>query len=149
MLVGVNIVNYWLFVTTPDNWQISKEKNVVGYAERYQHALSQVSKGDKCLLYITSISAIDGKYEVVSQVVYYDHKQIFHSPPTEPRENFPLRLDLRRLGPPTAPISFRPLIPKLSFIKNKKNWGGTFQGAVLRISEEDYRIIVSSLMPSL
>lgn len=140
-----NSMNYWLFVTTPDNWQISKEKNVVGYADRYQNALSRVSKGDKCLLYITSLSAIDGEYEVVSETVYSDSKRIFHSPPTKPRETFPLRLDLKRLSPPTAPIAFKPLIPKLSFIKNEAHWGGTFQGnALLRIPEDDYRIIVSS-----
>jgi predicted RNA-binding protein len=137
-------MNYWLFITTPENWQISKEKKVVGYAERYKNALSRVNKGDKCLLYIKSRHAVDGEYEISSEV-YYDSQQVFQSPSHNPDETFPLRLDLRRLSPPKAPISLKRLIPKLSFIKSKQRWGGTFQGnAVLSIPEEDYRIIASS-----
>jgi predicted RNA-binding protein len=62
------------------------------------------------------------------------------------KEVFPLRLKLKRLNLSTQTIAFKPLIPKLSFIKNKKKWGGTLQGnALLKIPEQDYKLITSLL----
>lgn len=138
------VVNYWIFVTSPENWKVTKEKNVLGYAERYTTTLSRVHKGDKCLLYITGESAIDGEY-IIDSKVYRDVTRIFHTPPTKPTETFPLRFKLRRVSAPMKPIAFKPLISNVSFIKNKKWWAKTFHGnASLIIPEQDYKIIVSS-----
>ncbi len=39
-------------------------------------------------------------------------------------------------------LDFNPLIPKLSFITNKKHWSGHLMGKAMReIPEEDYRLI--------
>jgi len=138
-------MNYWIFVTSPENWKVTKEKNVLGYSERYSNTLSRVHKGDKCLLYITGESAIDGKY-VIDSEVYHDATRIFHTPPTKPNETYPLRLKLHRVTAPTEPIAFKPLVSKLSSIKNKQWWARTFHGnASLSIPEEDYKNIVSAL----
>lgn len=138
-------MDYWLFITTPDNWRITREKNILGFAKRYNKSLVRVRKGDKALIYIMREFAVCGEYQIASDV-YTDDARIFSSPPTNPHETFPLRLDLECLTPSAAPIPFKPLIPKLSFIKNKANWGGTLQGnALLNIPEKDYATIVSSL----
>ena len=137
-------MNYWIFITNPENWGVTKEKKVVGYAERYKNALSRVHKGDKCLIYVTKESIVNGEYEIGSDV-YDDEKSIFHAAPTAPTEVFPLRLKLKLVTSSPRQTDFKPLIPKLSFIKNKQKWAGTFQGnACLSIPEQDYRIIVSS-----
>ncbi len=138
-------MNYWIFVTSPENWKVTKEKNVLGYAERYTSTLSRVHEGDKCLLYIVGESVVDGEY-IIDSEVYYDATLIFHTPPTKPTETYPFRLKLHRVTAPTEPIAFKPLVSKLSFIKNKQWWAGTFQGnASLSIPEGDYRNIVSLL----
>ena len=145
-------MNYWLFITNPENWEVTKEKNVLGYAERHKKALSQVHIGDKCLVYVkqtvtknaVSESSISGGYEIISEI-YHDDERIFHAYDQMPNESYPLRLTLRRLAQSEQLAAFKPLIPKLSFIKNKKNWGGTLQGnALLKIPEQDYQTLISA-----
>lgn len=137
-------MNYWIFITNHENWKVTREKKVVGYAERHKNALSRVHKGDKCLIYVTKESIINGEYEVASDV-YYDKKSIFHAAPTASEEIFPLRFKLKLITSSPRQTEYKQLIPKLSFIKNKQKWAGTFQGnACLSIPEKDYRIIVSS-----
>jgi predicted RNA-binding protein len=138
-------MNYWLFITNPENWAVTKEKKVLGYAKRYEKALSRVHNGDRCLVYVTKDSIVNGEYEINSDV-YYDKKRIFHAAPTAPAESFPLRLKLKLITPSPHQNEFKPLVAILSFIKNKKKWAGTFQGnACSSIPEQDYRIIISSL----
>lgn len=138
-------MDYWIFVTTRDNWGITREKNVLGFAQRYKRALSRVHKTDKGLIYIIREYAVSGEYEIKSNV-YVDDERIFNSPYANPNETYPLRLDVECLTPSAAPIPFKPLIAKLSFVKNKENWGGTLQGnALLNIPEQDYNVVASSL----
>jgi len=40
------------------------------------------------------------------------------------------------------PIEFKPLVPEMSFIKNKVIWSGSIRTAMLVIPEEDYQRIV-------
>lgn len=96
------------------------------------------------MIYIQKELAVSGEYEIISDV-YVAHEQIFNSPSANPNETFRLRLDVECLTPSAAPIPFKPLILKLSFIKNKENWAGTLQGnALLNIPEQDYATIASS-----
>jgi predicted RNA-binding protein len=146
-------MNYWLFVTTPTNWRITEKKRILGYTERYKNVLSKPQKKDKCLVYIKgrdehetfSDPTVIGEYEIVSDL-YTDSKPIFSPKDAQKNETFPLRLELKCLTPSAKPIAFRPLVPKLSFIKNKKYWGASLQGkAILGIPEQDYKTIVSAL----
>ena len=42
----------------------------------------------------------------------------------------------------TKSVAFKPLIPKLSFITNKKKWAGHLMGRAMRtIPEEDFELI--------
>ena len=42
-----------------------------------------------------------------------------------------------------API--RPLLPRLSFIKNKEKWGAVFRYGLLSIPREDFEIIAAAM----
>lgn len=44
----------------------------------------------------------------------------------------------------TRPKPIRPLLKKLSFIKNVDHWGPYLQGGVRKISESDYKAILES-----
>ena len=124
---------------------------MLGVTERYKKAISRVKKGDKCLFYIkrgreetTNEPLISSECVVVS-ALYEDNKQIFKAPTPTSNETYPLRLDLECLMPSAKPIPFKPLIPKLSFIKNKDNWGGTLQWrALLQIPESDFLTVLTS-----
>jgi predicted RNA-binding protein len=45
-------MTYWLCITTQENWEIIKEKNVWGVPERHKNAISRVKPGDLLLIYV-------------------------------------------------------------------------------------------------
>jgi predicted RNA-binding protein len=149
-------MNYWLFVTTAENWKIITEKSFIGISKRNERAVSRVKIGDKCLIYIKRWleggdyegPLVIGEYQIESGI-YVDNTRVFDSPNTSQKEVFPLRLKLKRVGQPADPVPFRPMIPKLSFIINKKKWGSSLQGrGLINISERDYLTVVSFLRPN-
>jgi predicted RNA-binding protein len=60
-------------------------------------------------------------------------------------EVFPLRIKLKTIEVFDPPVEFKPLIPKLTFIKNKTQWSGHIRGQAMRtIPEEDYEFIMKA-----
>lgn len=141
---------YWLCITTEENWKVIKEKNIWGVPERHKNTISKVKPGDKLLIYIKQEkvnnelkdSKIVAVYEVISEV-FRDSSRIFKAPKGMGNETFPLRIKLKPIKIFEKPIEFKPLIPKLKFITNKKKWSGHLMGKAMReISEEDFRLII-------
>jgi len=87
-------------------------------------------------------SVITAEYEVVSEV-FEDAKPLFETPPHLGNERFPLRIIIKPVKIFKEPILFKPLIPNLSFIKNKKMWSGSIRTAMREIPEEDYQKIIN------
>ena len=54
---------------------------------------------------------------------------------------FPHRINLKAVFVPKEPKSFKPLIRKLAFIKDKKFWTRSLRRAMLEISKDDYEVI--------
>jgi len=80
--------------------------------------------------------------------MYEDSSRIFTSPAKLGDEVFPLRIKLRPVKVFDPPVEFKPLIPDLKFITNKKMWSGHIRGQAMRqIPEEDYQLIISSETP--
>jgi hypothetical protein len=96
-------------------------------------------------------------------IIYYPPKELFGQ--NEPCQKFtsigevvgsevyqhamapgftPYRRDVRFL--PCKEVKIRPLIEKLSFIKNKKQWGYAFRFGYLEIPEEDFQLIASCML---
>jgi predicted RNA-binding protein len=143
----------WIYITTTENWEITRRTNILGVAARYEKRLSQVTKGDNCLVYTMGSRGggaiveprIVAEYEIAS-TVFVDDKKLFVAAPHQESETFALRLKLRPVTMFKKPIEFKPLIAKLSFIKNKdKTWGLHLKGkALVQISDSDYNTITSS-----
>jgi len=140
---------FWLYTTNSHNWAVTKKTNILGASEKHRNALSRIEEGDRCLVYVISErsgtemvgSVIVAEYKVVSKVFEDDHK-IFQAPLTAPSEGFRLRIRLEPLKVFEKPISFKPLVPKLTFIKNKQRWSLNIRGkAVVAIPKHDYGFI--------
>lgn len=140
----------WLCITTEDNWNVVRQRNVWGVAERHANTIARVKPKDKCLMYVMTTKKnreiipprIVAAYEVASEVSR-DTTRIFKSPPYK-NEIYPLRIKLKPIKIFSKPINFKPLIPKLKFIKNKQKWTGHIQGKAMReIPEEDYNLILN------
>ena len=133
------MVRYWLCITNEENWRVVKEKLIWGVSDRYERRISGVSKGDILVFYVKP-KRIGGIFKAASGP-YKDKSRIFSSEGFRPEEVFPNRVRLEPLLVPDEPIPFEPLVPKLSFIKNKTKWTGHLRGAMRSIPEEDYEII--------
>lgn len=144
---------FWLYTTNSHNWGVTKKTNILGASEKHRNALSRIEEGDRCLVYVISErnraeivgSVIVAEYKVVSEVFEDDHK-IFQAPATAPSEGFRLRIRLEPLRVFENPISFKPLVPKLAFIKNKQRWSLSIRGkAVVEIPKHDYWTITQTV----
>ena len=56
---------------------------------------------------------------------------------------FPCRININLLSESSCEIA--PLVPKLTFIKNKRNWGITFMGGIVKVPETDFALIAENL----
>ncbi len=144
---------YWLCITTEENWKIVKEKNVWGVPERHRNTIAKVKHGDKLLIYLKQEKIGDeikeprivATYEVVSEL-FKDSTKIFKTPKGMGNETFPWRVKIKLVKIFKKPVEFKPLIPKLKFITNKRKWSGHSMGKAMReVPEEDYKLIMSAV----
>ena len=143
----------WLCITNEENWNVVKEKNIWGVPERHRNTIAKVKKGDKLLMYLMQEkiveeikdSRISGIFEASSEV-FEDGTRIFKVPKGMVNETFPLRIKLTPVKILETPEEFKPLIPKLSFITNKKKWSGHLIGKAMRpIPEDDFELIKTKI----
>jgi predicted RNA-binding protein len=139
----------WICISNRVNEKITREKNIWGVAKRYINPISRVKIGDTLLMYtikeisnkVSLPSEITAEYEVTSEK-FEDEKPIFVMPENLGDEKFPFRIKIKPIQIFKEPIPFKPLIPSLSFIKNKKMWSGSIRTAMREIPEEDYQKII-------
>lgn len=144
------MVQRWLCISTRANDDVTRKKLVWGVANRYQNTIARVKKGDTLLMYTMQEivdhevipSAVTGIYEASSDF-YEDESPIFVTPKSLGSEVFPLRIKVKPVKIFKEPIPFKPLVPKMTFIKNKTMWSGSIRTAMRVIPEEDYKLIVN------
>ncbi|MBB6402672.1 putative RNA-binding protein [Methanococcus maripaludis] len=143
----VILTNYFMCITDEENWNVVKDKKVWGVSEMYKNTIAKVEKGDMLLIYEMGKNGkepkpqyVRGLYEVTSEVKT-DNKRIFGIHPDRPNETYPLRLKLKEIEVFESPILFKPLVEKLEFIKNKKQWSGSLRRAMVPLSEKDFNTI--------
>ncbi|HDQ07740.1 MAG TPA: EVE domain-containing protein [Methanoculleus sp.] len=143
----------WLAISNRTNSDITVRKHLWGVPKRAINQISKTHPGDTLLVYVgqqvidkdtTLPPAITGCFEITS-AVYEDEKPVFTAPPKLGNEVFPLRIKLKTVRIFDPPVEFKPLIPHLAFITNKKQWSGHIRGQAMRaIPEEDYESIMKA-----
>jgi len=143
----------WLAISNRTNSDVTIKKQIWGVPKRYINTISKTKPGDTLLVYVgqqvidkdtTLPPAITGCFEITSEV-YEDTTPIFTAPPKLGAEVFPLRIKLKTIEIFDPPVEFKPLIPRLQFITNKKMWSGHIRGQAMRtIPEEDYAYIMKA-----
>jgi predicted RNA-binding protein len=142
-------MTHWIASSNRDNAKILDAKHIWGVPKRNKTLMQRVKPGDTILVYVRQEkeddtilpSAITGAYEVVSEP-YEDHARIFTTPPQMGDEVFPFRMKVKPVAVFPEPLEFKPLIPDLTFITNKKMWSGHLRQAMREIPEEDYHLIL-------
>jgi len=143
----------WLAISNRENSDVVIKKNVWGVPKRFVNQIGNTNQGDTLLIYVGQKvekdnvlpPAITGEFEIAS-AVYEDDSKIFTSPPKLGDEIVPLRIKLKPIKIFKDPVEFKPLIPRLHFITNKKQWSGHIRGQAMRtIPEEDYQTILKAV----
>lgn len=142
-------MTFWLCITNEENWDVVREKNIWGVAERHKNTIAKMKKGDTMVMYLKQEkidneikeSRIAGVFEVSSEV-YTDNTKIFNTPKGMRTETFSLRIKVKPVEIFKKPVEFKPLIPQLKFITNKQKWAGHLMGKAMReIPVEDFEVI--------
>ncbi len=132
---------FWLCITTRANWEVIKTKNIWGVEPRHLKTLQSAKIGDRLVFYVKQEvrgreklpPMLVGIFEVASKP-FKDETKIFTG------GLYPWRIKIKPIK--LGQVEFKPLIPKLKFIKNKDKWTGHLMGKAMReIPEEDYKLI--------
>ncbi len=138
-------MNYWLVVTSPENFRIDREQlgfKFQGLPLRYRKSVQKMQISDKVVYYIMTLQKF-GATATISGDYVEDHNKLW----TDDEEMWPAR----RASEPDLVleddelIDAKKLVPHLTFIENKEKWGVHLQGSIRQIPEEDFRLIESEM----
>jgi predicted RNA-binding protein len=135
------MVNYWLCVTSPENWKVILKKRIWGVTERYRDKIERVKPGDFLIFYVKP-KKLAGIFKAVTKP-FKDEEEIFIGTGFWEGKIFPYRIKLHPYLIPKAHVAFEEMIPRLTFIRNKRVWGVYFRKQMQSISSEDFQKICS------
>lgn len=138
--------NYYIAVTNDDNWPTVKGKHIWGLPEGRENLIKRLKRGDYLFIYLMSSkrgdeflpSRVAGLFQVASDP-YRDSKRIFKG------RLYPNRVKLKPILIPKKPVEFKPLVPKLTFIKNKQFWAAHLRSGLAKIPEQDFKLLKTVL----
>lgn len=138
----------WLCILNRENFEVVKEQLVWGVSEHHKKRLESTKPGDICAFYLVSEGprkrpAIGGIFKVESES-YEDQSDLFPFKRST-TEKYPYRVRLTPVKLFEPVLVFKPLIPHMKFITNKRKYGSHVMGrAMLKISEEDINFILEN-----
>ncbi|MEH6965694.1 EVE domain-containing protein [Priestia megaterium] len=138
-----NNIRYWIGVASRDHVMKSVDGEFAQLCHGKEAPLKKMKKGDWIIYYSPKIwfkqSAPHQKFTALGRVV---DDYIFQF---DMEDGFiPFRRNIEFMNCTETPI--HPLIPQLSFIKNKRYWGYSFRLGHLEISENDFKIIRNEMI---
>ena len=140
------MVNYWLCVTSEENWKVVRKRKLWGVSGRNKAQIEKVEHGDNLVFYVKP-QRLMGIFQAASGAFKSDEK-IFGTSGFTREEIFPYRIKLKSYMAPKEPVLLKSLVPKLKFITNKKKWMGHLRRAMQIIPKEDYDTMKTSLKGS-
>ena|SRR5207249_8407399 len=133
---------YWIGVISRSHVQIGVEGGFIQLGHGKKAPLTRLHAGDGLVMYSPRTSYPDGEvlqaFTAIGSIVSGEIYQVEMS-----RDFKPYRVDVRFEPCREAPI--KPLIGKLSFIKNKTSWGAAFRFGQLKIPAGDFALIAEAM----
>lgn len=107
-------MQYWLWSTTQEHWEILKNKRV--WATYGRRVTAQVKKGDICIFYVKGTQHFQGIFQVMSD--WYDNKDlIWCDEVKEGRKIYPFQISLEQVQ--LGKANYKDLVPQLKFVEKK------------------------------
>ena len=137
---------YWIVVSSRDHVQRAVEQGICQVGHGREAPLKRMNAGDWVVFYSSR-----ERYGGVERCRRFSAiGKIKDGPVYQVRvnENFaPFRRRVEFYPCSEAPIE--PLVPLLSFIRNKKSWGYLFRSGLVRIPRQDFLSIASRMLPAI
>jgi len=146
MITKQEDTRYWIVVSSRDHVQRAVEQGFCQVSHGKEAPLKRMSAGDWVVFY-SSKERYDGvercrKFSAIGKIKDEPVYQV------RMNEDFaPFRRSVEFY--PCFEVPTEPLIPLLSFIKNKKSWGYIFKFGLIQIPRQDFLSIASRMLPAL
>jgi predicted RNA-binding protein len=144
--------NYWMFVGSPENFDIIKDLGFTAYAlgTRYRRRAERMQPDDRVLFYVTQIRKWTATATITSR--YFEDPSPFWAP-TANRETFPYRVKLA----PDIVLDTRDYIdalmlaPRLDYVKRwaPEDWPLAFFDRLHLLPQRDFRLIEGEMKRTL
>lgn len=135
---------HWIGVVSREHVQIGVKGGFIQLNHGKKAPLQRLHAGDRLIMYSPRTAYPDGEplqcFTAIGVVATGDAYQVEMS-----RDFKPYRVDVKFLKCRATPI--KPLIDRLSFIKDKTRWGATFRFGYLKIPAKDFTIIAKAMAP--
>lgn len=131
----------WLLVTTRRNWAYLRARGVWAFSGEGKARGIRVN--DFGVVYVVfegdQPGALTGLFRFAGR------PRLVQDDPVLSR-TYPIEIPIELVAAP-GEVPFKPLVPALAFIKNKRNWGAVLQGAVPKpLEDSDFRLIRRALL---
>lgn len=139
-------MNYWLAVTSPENFRHDREHvkfKYQGFKHRFRKQVQRMKVGDRVVYYIMKLQKFGATATITGDYIYDNKSKLW----TDDNEIWPAR----RLSEPNIIleddelIDAKKLVPSFNFVQNKQAWGIYFHGGLKTIPEEDFLLIESEM----
>jgi EVE domain len=134
--------NYWIGVVSRSHVQLGVQGGVVQLGHGKRAPLARMRAGDGLVMYSPRTSYPDGEalqsFTAIGIVTSGQIYQVEMSPDFKP-----YRVDVSYLDCRETPI--KPLVERLSFIRNKTNWGAAFRFGQIKIPADDFALIAQTM----
>jgi predicted RNA-binding protein len=134
--------NYWIGVVSREHVLIGVKGGFVQLNHGKRTPLQKLKSGDGLIMYSPRLAYPDGEtcqsFTAVGRVVSGEIYQVELSPDFKP-----FRVKVKFLKARDAPI--KPLVARLSFIRNKQHWGAAFRFGQAKIGESDFALIAKAM----
>lgn len=136
---------YWIGVVSKEHVMRGVELSIAQLGHGKRAPLARMKRGDWLIYYSPKIS-LESKesyqcFTAIGEVADDDIIQVNVSDTFQP---FRRKVDYKK----SRDVSIIPLIPQLSFIKDKKRWGYVFRFGLVEILESDFQCIHAHMIPS-
>ncbi len=134
---------FWIGVAVAEHIRIGAEEGFCAFAHGNHKAVGKLSLGDRFLYYATKEHFENGQSTGQAVQAFLASGEVTGDVRADEREGYPAFVRNAKYDP-LFNVPVKPLINRLSFIKNPQYWGMAFRRSLFEISESDYRIIMDA-----
>jgi predicted RNA-binding protein len=146
---GGRAVQYWMVVTSPDNFTRTREHgfSIQGIKSRHKNRVASMHSGDRLLYYIHGRMAFSATATVTSPM-YEDHTPIWRTDRRD--EDYPWRIHVRLdqlLEEPEWVIA-KDIAYRLEYVKKwpPEHWPLAFQGHLHQLPKIDFTLLEDEIL---